>query len=100
MNNIEANPPASTSERWIRLPKSGVCPWCGLSRSHLFELIRTQKVKSVSLRKPGNVKGPRLVWLPSVFQYIEREGQDGMGVDSETGVSSTKGPPAGMGASR
>lgn len=30
---------AGTTDRWIRLPKKGYCPFCGLSRSHLFALI-------------------------------------------------------------
>lgn len=65
-----ATPPASAA-RWIRIPKKGYCPFCGLSRSHLFTLIQEGKVKSRSLRKPGNTRGPRLIWLPSVFEYIE-----------------------------
>lgn len=69
-------PPAAESagqvERWIRLPKKGYCPFCGLSRSHLFTLIQEGKVKSRSLRKPGNTRGPRLIYLPSVFEYIEQ----------------------------
>lgn len=71
-------PPAAASagpERWIRLPSRGYCPSCGLSRSHLFELIQAGKVRSVSLRKPGNIRGPRLIWLPSVFKYIEDAGK-------------------------
>jgi len=62
-------------ERWIRLPKRGYCPFCGLSRSHLFTLIQEGKVKSRSLRKPGNTRGPRLIYLPSVFEYIETQGE-------------------------
>lgn len=66
---------AGTIERWIRLPKKGYCPLCGLSRSHLFALIQAGKVKTRSLRKPGNSRGPRLIYLPSVFEYIENEGE-------------------------
>lgn len=64
-----------SNERWIRMPKKGYCDWCGLSRSHLFGLISEGKVRSVSLKKPGNMRGVRLVWLPSVFEYIEQEGE-------------------------
>ena len=64
-----------SNERWIRLPKKGYCEWCGLSRSHLFALVADGKVRSVSLKKPGNQRGARLIWLPSVFAYIEREGE-------------------------
>jgi hypothetical protein len=41
----------------------------------LFDLIAKGKVKSANLKKPGNMRGVRLVWLPSVYDYIEREGQ-------------------------
>jgi hypothetical protein len=73
---IVCNKPfVESNQRWIRLPKKGVCPWCGLSRSHLSELISNNKIRSVTLKKPGNVRGPRLIWLPSVFEYIEQKGQ-------------------------
>jgi hypothetical protein len=69
----EAAAPVS-AERWIRIPSKGYCPNTGLSRSHLFALIAEGEIKSRSLKKPGNTRGPRLVWLPSVFDYIERAG--------------------------
>jgi rubredoxin len=68
-----SQPATATNERWIRIPSKGYCPHCGLSRSHFFDLIKENKIRSVSLRKPGNIKGPRLVWLPSVFDYIESQ---------------------------
>lgn len=72
MNNPTTTlPTAETSARWIRIPSKGYCPYCGLSRSHMFALIAEGKIKSRSLTKPGNTRGPRLVWLPSVFEYIE-----------------------------
>lgn len=59
-------------ERWIRLPARGPCPFCGLTRAHLYQLINEAKIKSACLRKPGALKGVRLIWLPSVLDYIER----------------------------
>ena len=48
---------------YIRLPKSGPCPITGLTRSRLYDLISPSEgngfkppVKSVSLRKPGQIK--------------------------------------------
>jgi rubredoxin len=64
---------AGASDRWIRLPRRGYCPHCGLSRSHLHALTKDGAIRSVSLKKPGNVKGPRLIWLPSVFAWIEKQ---------------------------
>jgi hypothetical protein len=59
------------TDRWIRIPAKGQCPWCGLTRSMLFRLVRENRIKSRSLKNPGCVKGTRLLWLPSVHAYIE-----------------------------
>ncbi|NCC50978.1 MAG: hypothetical protein EOM20_07145 [Spartobacteria bacterium] len=59
-------------ERWIRLPVRGTCPHTGLSRAHFYTLIKEGKIKTANIRKPGNLTGVRLVWLPSVVEYIER----------------------------
>ncbi len=59
-------------ERWIRIPTRGRSPEVGLTRPHFYQLIKEGKIKSASLKKPGNVTGVRLVWLPSVLAYIEK----------------------------
>ena len=58
-------------ERWIRLPKTGHEPNCGLSRPFIYELIRTGKVRSACIRKPGRRTGCRLVWLQSLMDYVD-----------------------------
>ena len=67
VNDMNAN-----QERWIRLPTTGRCPDCGLTRPHFYELIGKGVIKTACLKKPGNLKGVRLVWLPSVLAYIEK----------------------------
>ncbi len=62
---------SGSHERWIRLPTRGRCPDTGLTRPHFYQLIKENRIKSASLRKPGNLTGVRLVWLPSVMAYIE-----------------------------
>jgi hypothetical protein len=57
---------------WIRLPTHGQCPRTGLSRAKYYELIKAGKIKSASLKEPGKLTGVRLVWLPSVMEFIER----------------------------
>ncbi len=57
---------------WIRLPTRGQCPRTGMSRAKYYELINAGKIKSASLKNPGKLTGCRLVWLPSVMEYIER----------------------------
>ena len=65
---------------FIRLPKLGLCPITGLSRSKLYDLISPNEgngfkppVKSVSLRKRGQAKGTRLIVLQSLLDYLRCE---------------------------
>ena len=65
---------------FIRLPKLGRCPFSGLSRAKNNSLILPHEdnafrppVKSVSLRKPGQIKGTRLVVLESLLAYLRDE---------------------------
>ena len=65
---------------FIKLPKSGTpCPYSGLSRSKLNQLILPRKennqrpqVRSVRLRKPYQKKGTRLIYWPSLYNYLLR----------------------------
>ena len=76
-----ASATSTTSEReFLRLPKSGQCPITGLTRSKLYDLISPNEdngfkppVKSVSLRKPGQIKGTRLIVRQSLLDYLYRE---------------------------
>ena len=76
-----ASAASTPSEReFIRLPKSGQCPITGLTRSKLYDLISPNEdngfkppVKSVSLRKPGQIKGTRLIVRQSLLDYLYRE---------------------------
>ena len=63
----------------MRLPKPGqLCPWTGLSRSKLNELIlpcptndgRPPVVKSFALRKRGSLRGTRLIVYDSLMAYL------------------------------
>ena len=65
---------------FIRLPKRGQCPITGLTRSKLYDLISPHEdndfrppVRSVSLRKTGQLKGTRLVVLESLLAYLRDE---------------------------
>jgi len=60
------------NERWIRLPSKGRCPITGFSRATFYDLINAGKIKTSNIRRPGCVTGIRLVWLPSVLEYIEK----------------------------
>jgi hypothetical protein len=56
---------------WIRSPKAGSEFYSGLSRAKLYELAAEGKIRSVSLRSPGQVKGTRLFLLESILEFIE-----------------------------
>jgi hypothetical protein len=87
--SCEATAPGMESElashggcypEFIRLPIKGLCPITGLSRSKIYELILPSEsnnykppVKSVSLRKPGQIKGTRLIVLQSLLDYLRDE---------------------------
>ena len=65
---------------YLRPPTRGLCPFTGLSRSKLYELILPSEsnnykppVKSVSLRKPGQIKGTRLIVFQSLLDYLRDE---------------------------
>lgn len=57
---------------WIRLPGRGHCPYTGLTRPFYYQLIADGVIRSACLRKPGALRGTRLVWLPSVLAHIEK----------------------------
>lgn len=66
---------------FVRLPKPGqTCPWTGLSRSKLNELIlpcsangHKPPVKSISLRRKGSNRGVRLIVLESLISFIKNQ---------------------------
>jgi hypothetical protein len=47
-----------------------VCPWSGLRRGMINQLIREGRIRSVCLRQPGRLRGKRLVYLPSVLELL------------------------------
>jgi hypothetical protein len=56
---------------WIRAPKSGPEHYSGFTRSKLYELDAKGKIRSKSIREPGQVKGTRLFNLQSILDFIE-----------------------------
>lgn len=58
--------------RWIGLPTRGRCPDTGLSRPHFYQLIDEGKIRSACIRQPGAIRGRRLVFLPSVLEFLDK----------------------------
>lgn len=67
--------------RYIKLPKTGeACPWTGLSRSKLNQLIlpgplnnHNPPVESCSLKPPEAARGVRLIRFESLMDYLEQK---------------------------
>jgi hypothetical protein len=57
---------------WVRPPKVGNEYFCGFSRSKLYALAADGKIRSVSIREPGQLKGTRLFHLQSILDFIEK----------------------------
>ena len=55
---------------WLRIPDA--VRIFGISRTKLYELIGNRKIKSVSLRERGQVRGVRLLSYDGLLEYLER----------------------------
>ncbi len=63
---------------YIPIPRTGTkCPYCGLSRSGIYNLIRPTKangykvvVKSANVPLPGKKRGRRMVHYESLMNYL------------------------------
>lgn len=66
---------------YIPLPRTGTkCPYCGLSRSGIYNLIDPNKanggkavVKSTKVRLPGREGGRRMVHYESLMNYLNAQ---------------------------
>lgn len=61
---------------WDRLPGKGY--YFGLSRPYVYQLMKAGQIKTALLKHPGRCRGIRLVWRPSVLEYIERHRVEGI----------------------
>jgi hypothetical protein len=46
------------------------------SRAKLYQWAAEGKIRSVSIRQPGRVRGCRLFHLGSILEFIERQSQE------------------------
>jgi hypothetical protein len=70
--------------RWI-----DVLRLYGIRRGKLYQLLKTGEIKSVSLRRRGQKHSCRLIYLPSVREYLHRlmEEQAGSGIGDQSSAS-------------
>jgi hypothetical protein len=61
---------------WVRGPKRGLELYTSCSRAKLYQWAAEGKIRSVSIRQPGRVRGCRLFHLGSILEFIERQSQE------------------------
>ncbi len=67
----ETDPVNPSRPEFIRMPVSkGHCPYTGLSRSFLYGLATEGKIRTISLRRRGTMRGVRLIDLDSLLTYV------------------------------
>ena len=60
---------------WDRFPNKGY--YFGCSRAFWYQQIRAGKIRTALIKQPGQIRGMRLVWRPSVRAFIERYAVEG-----------------------
>ena len=72
------SPLESIKNQWVRLPKAGPSyRFWGLSRTTLTELALTGAIRSTLIKKRGAERGIRLIFLPSLQDYLFRQSKQG-----------------------
>jgi hypothetical protein len=88
-------PAGSFRPEWCRLPKPGtLCPWTGLSRSKLWEVLQSGKVRNICLRKEGAQRGARLIHLASLLSHLDSMANEAesVGADDEAAEAVASAP--------
>ena len=70
---------------WVRAPVVGPEHYSGFSRAKLYQLVAAGKIRSVSIREPGQIKGVRLFELASILSFIEERATAAEAVDEPAG---------------
>ena len=65
----------TNNEVWDRLPNRE--KYNGASRAYWYQQINAGTIRSALIKKPGQQRGMRLVWRPSVLAFIERYAVEG-----------------------
>lgn len=60
---------------WLRV--SEACGYSRLSKATLYDLINTGAIRSYSTRKPGQIKGTRLISFASLRDHLESNATGG-----------------------
>jgi hypothetical protein len=69
MNTHTSTDVTTLPAKWLRLPAA--CAYSGMSRAKLYELISEGQIKSICVRKKGNIRGLRLLSAESLDAFLE-----------------------------
>jgi hypothetical protein len=73
-SNVAASA-SQISPAFTRFPRPGFRdPFSGFCRSQMFEAVKSGRVKSYSIKKPGTSRGVRVIDCDSLRAYIESFG--------------------------
>ena len=76
VSGIPATQPAhAIPSDWLRVKEA--CSFSRLSKPKLYQLINAGKIKSVSLRERGQVRGTRLISFDSLRAFLESRASGG-----------------------
>ena len=65
---------AVSKPAYLRLPRSGErCPYSGMSRSQLWNQIKSGEIKSISLQRRGTCRGTRLIVVSSLDAWLAKQ---------------------------
>jgi len=67
---------------WLRAPVNGRrCPFTGLSHGAFYSLLNQagRRVLVSQLKRPGESRASRLVWIPSLHAYLVERAHDQVG---------------------
>ena len=67
--------PTARSPEWFRVNEA--VAFSRISRPKIYQIIKTGKLKTVSLREPGQMKGTRLISADSLRAFLEARASGG-----------------------
>ena len=77
---------------WIRCPARGTEHFTGLRRGYLYALAGQGKIRSVSIRAPGKIRGTRLFHLASILAFIATREAEACGSPATADALETTNP--------
>jgi hypothetical protein len=75
---IQKDGSVAVVKEWITVREATT--YSALSKPHLYQLMAAGKIKNVSLRERGKIKGKRLIFFDSLRNFLESHAKGGESV--------------------